>query len=289
MSANGQKVKAEQFRRLHHGPAMLVLPNAWDAASARIFELAGFPAIATTSSGVAAALGYSDGQQIGRDLLVEATARITRVVACPVSADVEAGYGESIAEIAHTVQRVIEAGVVGINIEDSLPRAGKALADISYQVELIQALKELGQSLDVPLVINARTDIFLRASASPESRVERAAERAEAYLRAGADCVYPIGSLPRHVIAELVQAIPGPINILMGSSSPALAELVSLGVARVTFGGGLMRAALGRLQALASELLDQSLPISLGKDALSDHDFESLFTKDQASPATHIG
>src|SRR5215467_6835298 len=112
MSANGQKVKAEQFRQLHRGSSMLVLPNAWDAASARIFELAGFPAVATTSSGVAVALRYRDGQQIGRDLLVEATARITRVVACPVSADVEAGYGESIAEITQTVQRIIEAGAV---------------------------------------------------------------------------------------------------------------------------------------------------------------------------------
>jgi 2-methylisocitrate lyase-like PEP mutase family enzyme len=279
MGANGQKVKAEQLCRLHHGPSMLVLPNAWDAASARIFELAGFPAVATTSSGVAAALGYRDGQQIGRDLLVEATARITRVVACPVSADVEAGYGESIAEIAHTVQCVIEAGAVGINIEDSVPWEGKQLADISYQVELIQALKELGQSLDIPLVINARTDVFIRAVGEPESRVERAAERAEAYLRAGADCVYPIGSLPSQVIAQLVKAIPGPINVLVGASSPPLAELASLGVARVTFGGGLMRAVLGRLQALASELLDQSLPLNLGRESLSDQGFEALYTK----------
>src|SRR5438874_9625105 len=117
MKSVGQNEKAAEFRRLHGGSPMLVLPNAWDAASARVLEQAGFPAVATTSSGVAAALGYSDGQQIGRDMLIEATARITRVVACPVTADIEAGYGASIAEVVQTVKAIIETGAVGINIE----------------------------------------------------------------------------------------------------------------------------------------------------------------------------
>ena len=160
MSSRVQKEKAAQFRRFHHEAPLLVLPNVWDAASARIVAQAGFPAIATTSSGVAAALGYSDGQQISRDMMIDAIARITRVVECPVTADIEAGYGNSIEEVLQTVKAVITTGVVGINIEDSLKQQEKALVDISYQVELIKALRELATSIDVPFVINARVDVF---------------------------------------------------------------------------------------------------------------------------------
>src|SRR5690348_3737268 len=150
MGSSTQKEMAAQFRQLHHESLPLVLPNAWDAASARIFELAGFQAIATTSSGVAASLGYCDGQQISRAMMIEAIARIARVVECPVTADIEAGYGNTIEEVLQTVKAVITTGVVGINIEDSLKQQEKALVDISYQVELIKALRELATSMDVP-------------------------------------------------------------------------------------------------------------------------------------------
>jgi 2-methylisocitrate lyase-like PEP mutase family enzyme len=258
--------------------SLLVLPNVWDAASARIVAQAGFPAIATTSSGVATALGYRDGQQISRDMLVEALARITRVVECPVTADIEAGYGNSIDEVLQTVKAVIATGVVGINIEDSLAHQESALADISYQVELLQALRELATSLDVPFVINARVDVFLLAIGEPESRFEHAVQRANAYLQAGADCIYPIALLDRTTIANLVKAINGPINILGGSPALPLPELAQLGVARVSFGGGLMRTALGHVRTVARELLEHGTYTSMNTESLSGSEFSSLFT-----------
>ena len=279
MSSKIQKERAAQFRRFHHGAPLLVLPNVWDAASARIVEQAGFRAIATTSSGVAAALGYSDGQHISRDMLVEALARITRVVECPVTADIEAGYGNSIEEVLQTVKDVITTGVVGINIEDSLKQQEKALADVSYQVELIKALRELATSMDMPLVLNARVDVFLLAIGEPESRFEHAVHRANAYLQAGADCIYPIGILDRAVIANLVKAINGPINILGGPPMPTLPELAQLGVARVSLAGGLMRSVLGHLRSIAQELLETGAYTRMNTEALSSSEFSSLFIK----------
>lgn len=278
MNSKVQKERAAQFRQLHQGAPLLVLPNVWDAASARIVAQVGFPAIATTSSGVASALGYKDGQHISRDMLIEALARITRVVECPVTADIEAGYGNSIDEVLQTVKVVIATGVVGINIEDSLKQQEKALVDISYQVELIQALRELASSMDVPFVINARVDVFLLAIGEPESRFEHTVQRANAYLQAGADCIYPIGILERTTIANLVKTIDGPINILGGPPAPTLPELAQLGVARVSLAGGLMRSALGHVRTIARELLEHGTYASMNTEALSGSEFRSLFT-----------
>jgi 2-methylisocitrate lyase-like PEP mutase family enzyme len=278
-SSGGQSAQAERFRQLHQrGSSLLVLPNAWDAPSARIFEQLGFPAVATTSSGVATALGYPDGELISREQLIDAVRRITRVVSCPLSVDIEAGYGSSISAIEETLLLVVEAGGVGINIEDSRPASQPELVDPSYQAELIAALRQKATSLGVSVVINARIDVFLLEVGEPERRVERAAERALAYLEAGADCVYPIGVLPRQWMADLVAMIPGPINILAGPFAPPLRELGELGVARVSFGGGLMRAALGHTRAAARELLEQGTYAHLGQEALSGDEFEALFS-----------
>ena len=274
----GQAEKAERFRLRHQkGSPLLILPNAWDAPSARIFEQLGFPAVATTSSGLATALGYPDGERISRDQLIEAVERIARVVNCPVSVDIEAGYGTSIPAIQETVKMIIKAGGVGINVEDSRPASQPELVEPEYQVDLIAAIREKVTSLGVPVVINARTDVFLLEVGEPERRVELAVERARAYLEAGADCVYPIGALPRQWIADLASSIPGPINVLAGPFAPPLRELAALGVARVSFGGGLMRAALGYARAAARELLEQGTYALLGQEALSGQDFETLF------------
>ena len=279
MDVTTQRARAEQFRSLHHAAPMLVLPNVWDAASARIIEQAGFPAVATTSSGIAAALGYPDGQHMSRDLMIDAIARIVRVVNCPLTADIEAGYGESIAEQVETVGAVIATGAVGVNIEDSLIHTPDALAEIDDQVKLIAALRELAQSLGIPFVINARVDVFLRSTGEPADRIAQATQRANAYLRAGADCVYPIGRLDRETIARLVAAISGPINIMGGPPQPTLPELAQLGVARVSLAGGLMRAALGRLRAIARELLERGSYETLSADALSGADLGALFAE----------
>ncbi|HKV57434.1 MAG TPA: isocitrate lyase/phosphoenolpyruvate mutase family protein, partial [Ktedonobacteraceae bacterium] len=193
MATITQKEKANQFRQLHSGPGMLVLPNAWDAASARILERAGFQAIATTSSGVAASLGYPDGQHISRDMLLGVVASITRVVSCPVSIDLEAGFGDSIEEVVKTVKAIIKTGAVGINIEDTTKQGQPSLVDRTYQIELLKAIQGAAASMDVPLVINARTDIYLLPGDDVGHRFEQAVERANAYLQAGADCAFPIG------------------------------------------------------------------------------------------------
>ncbi len=254
MTLSTQKARANQFRELHHGPSPLLLPNAWDAASACILAQAGFQALATTSSGVAASLGYPDGQHISREMLIEVVARMTRVITCPLSVDLEAGYGEDIAEVLKTVKAIIAAGAVGINIEDSTKQREQSLVDVSFQVELLTAIREMASSMDMPLVINARTDVFL-LPVGATGGFEEAVQRLNAYRRAGADCLFPIGVSDAGTIANLVQAIQGPINIVAGPRTPALPELAQLGVARVSFASGLMRATLAHLRRIARELL----------------------------------
>ena len=276
MAIINQKDKAVMLRQLHTGPQILVLPNAWDAASARVFEQAGFPAVATTSSGVAAALGYPDGQRISRDMLVENVAQITRVVKCPITVDIESGFGSSMEEVLQTVRAIIAAGAVGINIEDSTKERERALVDISEQVELLKAIQETASSLDVPLVVNARTDVFLLQVGDPHKRLEQAVQRANAYREAGADCLFPIGVSDAGTIASLVQAINGPVNILAGSSTPTIPELAQLGVARVSFGSGPMRAVLARLRRIAHELREQGTYTSMSEEMLSGAELRGL-------------
>jgi len=276
MTSSTQKNKAVQFREMHHGPSILVLPNAWDVASARIFEQAGFRAVATTSSGVAASLGYPDEQRISRDMLIEVVERITRVVECPITVDIEAGYGDTMEEVLETIKAVIAAGAIGINIEDSTKGQVKSLVDVSFQVGLLKAIQETALSMDVPLVVNARIDVFLLAIGDPARRFEEAVQRSKAYRQAGADCVFPIGLSDTHTIADLVQASNGPINILAGSTTPSIAELARLGVARISFGSGMMRATLARLRHIARELLEHSTCTSMIDEMLSGAEFRAL-------------
>ncbi len=277
MITPGQQEKAIQFRQLHTLPPILVLPNAWDAASARILERVGFRAIATTSSGVAAALGYPDGQHISRAMLVESVVRITRVVSCPVTVDIEAGYGNALEEVLQTVRAVIEAGAVGINIEDSTKGQERALVDSSFQVELLKAICELAASMDMPLVINARTDVYVLPTGNAPARFEAAVQRANAYREAGADCLFLMGVSDAQLIADLVQAIHGPINIVAGPNTPTIPELEQLGVVRASLASGLMRATLGYLQRVAHELLERGTYNSLSEGAISGSEFRTLF------------
>jgi 2-methylisocitrate lyase-like PEP mutase family enzyme len=254
MEAELQRERADLLRWMHHEARPLVLPNVWDAASAAIVAGAGFGVIATTSSGMAAALGYSDGQRITRQMLVEGVARIMRVVTLPVTVDIEAGYGDTPDEVLRTVQDVIGTGAVGFNIEDSREWEGDQLVEVGEQAGLLRALRELATSLAVPFVINARVDVFLRDDGNLPARIAEAIRRGNAYLEAGADCVYPIGILDRATIAALVQGIQGPVNILGGPGAPTIPELAELGVARVSLGGRLQGVLLGHLRAIAREL-----------------------------------
>jgi 2-methylisocitrate lyase-like PEP mutase family enzyme len=245
--------KADELRRLHHGPPILVLPNAWDAASARLFEAEGFPAIATTSAGVAASLGYPDGAVAPAREMVEAIARIARAVRVPVTADIEHAYATTPSDVAEVVLRTIAAGAVGVNIEDYLPGAD-GLVPVSVQVDKIAAVVKAAAKAGVPVVVNARTDGCLRALDAPDARIDHAIARGRAYLAAGADCVFVPGVRDRDDIARLVRGIGGPINVLAVSGSPPIADLEAIGVARVSVGSGPMRASLAVARDVAREL-----------------------------------
>lgn len=247
MNAESQKAKCDAFRALHRGQ-ILVLPNAWDVASARVIQQAGFSAIATTSAGIAFTLGYPDGQRISREEMLAVVARIARAVQVPVTADVEAGYGHRPEDAARTARDVLAAGAVGMNLEDATGDPQHPLFDLTLQVERVKAVREL------PIVLNARTDVYLLEIGAPEKRYEEALRRMDAFRDAGADCVFIPGLRDAATIGRLVQDLQCPVNILAGPGSPSVPELEKLGVARVSLGSGAMRATLGVLRRITEEL-----------------------------------
>lgn len=249
-----QKARANAFRTLHRGNKLLLLTNVWDVASARMIEDAGFPAIATTSAGIAFSLGYPDGQKISRQEMLARVARIARAVKVPVSADVEAGYGDRPEDAAETARQVIEAGAVGMNLEDSMDDAQRPLLDLPLQLEKIRAVREAALKAGVLLVLNARTDVYLHQVGAPETRYDETLRRGAAYRDAGADCIFVPGVRDAETIEKLVRDLQCPLNILGGPGSLPISELEKLGVARVSLGSAPMRATLGLLQRMTLEL-----------------------------------
>jgi 2-methylisocitrate lyase-like PEP mutase family enzyme len=252
MTAQGRK--AEELRKLHGGSRVLVLPNAWDVASARVLEELGYPAIATTSAGVAFALGYADGQRITRDQMLEVVSRIARAVRVPVTADMEAGYGITQKDMAETAKAIVAAGAVGLNLEDVTGDTESSQVDTGLQVEKIRAIRETSASLGVSLVINARTDVYLLPIGPEATRFERTVVRLRAYRAAGADCVFAPGVKDRDLIEKLVKATGAPLNILVTPGCPSIQELQKIGVARASIGSGVMRSTLGLVRRIGKEL-----------------------------------
>lgn len=263
-----QAQKAALLKKLHYGPKILVLANAWDAVSARIVEEVGFPAVATTSAGVAATLGYPDGQRVSRDEMLEVVARVAHAVQAPVTADMEAGYGTTPAEMAETARGLIAAGAVGLNLEDMTGDDETSQVDVALQMEKIRAIREASAAAGVPLVVNARTDVYLMPIGPPETRFERTVERLRAYAKAGADCVFAPGLKDVGTIEKLVKVVDVPLNILLMPGAPNLNELENLGVARASIGSGLMRATLGTARKLAKAMLERRDDWSLFAEAV---------------------
>jgi len=256
MSLSPQAQKAELLRKLHHGPRILILANAWDVASARIIEDLGAPAIATTSAGIAAALGYQDGEQLSRDEMLEVVARIAAAVRVPVSTDFEAGYSDTLEGLAESVKALVSAGAVGLNFEDITGPNESDHVDFATQVKKIQTIREVSKAaLGVQLVINARTDIYLLPIGPEATRFDRTVERLRAYRQAGADCVFAPAVKEADTIGRLVKAIDAPLNILLMPGCPSINEMEKLGVARVSAGSGIMRSALGHTRRVAQQLL----------------------------------
>jgi 2-methylisocitrate lyase-like PEP mutase family enzyme len=255
MEIKVQAEKAEKLRKLHHGPRILALPNAWDVVSARILEEVGHPAIATSSAATAFSLGYPDGQSISRREMLDAVARITRAVRVPVTADLESGYGKTPEEIADFTKAMVASGAVGLNFEDVTGDDESTHVELGLQVQKIRAIRETAAALGVPVVINARSDIYLMPIGPETTRFQRTVERLHAYRDAGADCLFVPGLCDREIIAKLVEAVDAPLNILASAGCPSLEDLEKMGVARVSAGSSAMRAAMGAFQRVAKDWL----------------------------------
>jgi 2-methylisocitrate lyase-like PEP mutase family enzyme len=266
-----QQEKAKRLVELHHADAPLVLVNVWDAASACIVEQVGLPAIATSSAGVAYALGHADGQHLSWEEMIAAIRRVANAVELPVTADIEAGFSSSAQQLEAAIQDVISAGAVGVNLEDALPEHGEQgpLYSLPEQIARIEAVREAGEQQGVHIVINARTDAYWQKGVSPEEALRNTIERGKAYLKADADCIFVPGLKSADHIRMIVKEVKAPVNILATAGTPSIPELKQMGVKRISMGSGPMRAALGLLRRIAHEaqttgtyelLLDGAVP-----------------------------
>jgi 2-methylisocitrate lyase-like PEP mutase family enzyme len=270
-----QADKAQDFRGLHHGKRMLILPNAWDVPSARVFENAGFPAVATSSAGLMVSLGYPDGEVMDRDQFVSTVRRIAGVLLVPLSVDIVAGFGKTTKEVLTTVKAILRAGGIGINIEDFV-HATKKLYPIERQVENVRGIRKLGDTVGIPLVINARTDALRFGTGDEEAKFAEAVRRAIAYRDAGADCVYPMGLIEAVSIRRFLKELDFPINVMVRKGLPPITELENLGVARVSFGPSASYAAMGLLKRAAKEVLEKGTYGNLVDGAISFDELNSL-------------
>lgn len=258
MVSSIQKEKAEMFLKFHYDPEILVLLNSWDAGSSKLIEACGYKAIATTSMGIAASLGYPDCEVIQLSEVLQIVTGIVNAVQVPVSVDFEAGYGNNVDEILESVKKLIATGVVGLNIEDSI-ELSPALIDEMEFCERISAIRALSDSLGFHLVINARTDSFYTSSGSTHEKLAESIRRGNKYREAGADCIFVQPVWEKETIRTLVKEINAPINILSNPSigaglPPSVQELQDMGVARLSLGSSLMKATLALIKKVADEL-----------------------------------
>ncbi|MGW4423544.1 isocitrate lyase/PEP mutase family protein [Streptosporangium sp. NPDC004631] len=249
--------KAELFHSLHTGGEVLVLANAWDVASACLVEEAGARAVATTSAGVAWSLGAPDGDRLDRDRALDLVARVAAAVGVPVTADIESGFADTPEGVAETVRGVLDAGAVGVNIEDARYDGSSPLRPVQEQCDRIAAARQAADAAGIPLYINARADVYLCAVGDPAGRLDATLERATAYLAAGASGVFVPGVVDPATVSALTGAIAAPLNILAGPGAPAVAELAGLGVARVSVGSKVVAAAYAAARQATRELLTE--------------------------------
>ncbi|CAM5532104.1 isocitrate lyase/PEP mutase family protein [Streptomyces narbonensis] len=279
-----------QLLHSYHSGSTLVLPNAWDAASAALFAEAGAKAVATTSGGVSWALGRPDGQGLSRTEMLAMAERIASVVDVPVTADIEGGYGPSAHDVAETVRAAVAAGVVGINLEDS-GAADSTLFGVEAQAERISAAREAAAQVGVQdLLINARTDVFLFEVGAASERFDEVVSRAKAYAEAGADCLFVPGLVSLPVLKLLVAASPLPVNAMTGPGGPGVAELAAAGVQRISVGTAMAEIAYTAARAAARELLAEDGDVKDGepKDADSTGGESGTADTKDADPLTYF-
>lgn len=258
------------FHQLHEGPQPLLLPNAWDAGSARLMESLGAAAVATTSAGVAWTHGYPDGNALPVRLLIATVATITRAIRVPLTVDIEAGYADDPPAVEETVAKVVEAGAVGINIED-----GASTPDLLCLK--IERAKRAGQHFNVDLFVNARTDVYLRGLAPEGKRVAETLARARLYRNAGASGLFVPGLRDPEEIRAIAAGAGLPLNVMAWPGLPAASELAQLGVRRLSAGSAIAQALFGKAAALAADFLKSGKSEPLGTGAMAYADINALF------------
>lgn len=256
-----QKEKAELFLKYHLDKEILVLLNSWDIGTSKLIEACSYKAIATTSMGIAASLGYPDCQVIKLSEMIGAIKGIVNAVKVPVTVDIEAGYGNNLEEIIESVKKIIATGIAGINIEDSIDLSPALIDELEF-CERISAIRALSDSLGFHLVINARTDSFYTSSGTLKEKLTESIKRGNKYHEAGADCIFVQPVSDKEIISALVNEINAPINILLNptigsGATTSINELQDLGVARVSFGSGLMKATLALIKKVADEISEK--------------------------------
>jgi 2-methylisocitrate lyase-like PEP mutase family enzyme len=265
---------AERLRRLHHGGKILVLVNVWEVAGARVLERMGMPAVATSSAAIASMLGYADGERISRDEMLGMVQRIATGVGLPVTADLEAGYAKTPEGTATTASALLEAGAVGMNLEDG--EEEKRLTDLALQVEKIHAAKDVGRAAGVDIVLNARSDVFLLPYGGARWRFKEAVRRATAFREAGAGCVFLPGLGDAGTIERFLKESPGPLNILISKGGLPTGELERLGVARASYGSGPARAALATFRRIVEEAQAAGTCRAMTEDLFSYDEMQAL-------------
>lgn len=265
--------KARRLRELLQAPEIVIMPGAFNVLSALLFQHLGFQAIQGSSSGFANAQGYAD-LAIGRDRTVEVTRQVASAVSIPVNADGEDGFGGP-EEVRATVRALVEAGAVGMNMEDGDRERHGALVDVAYQLDKIAAFMDARKVLGAEFLLNARVDSFMAIRDDRATALKDAIERGQAYAEAGADCVFFFGPSEADDIRNLAKEVPAPISILAGSGVPGPRELQELGVARVSYGSQFLRMAVGAVRRFSMELLEKGTHDSLA-DAVSGPDMKAI-------------
>ncbi len=280
MNPHKQKQLADEFLALHHAPTILILANAWDVASAKIFELEGFKAIGTTSAGISSTLGYADIQKMSLAENLQVVQRIVNNTTLPVSADIEAGYATSIEGVVKAAQAVLNIGAVGLNLEDGTGDPTAPFFDTVLQQDKIKAIREMAVAQGIHLVINARTDVIMFQDESLQT-LREAIDRGNAYREAGADCIFvpDVGNLGKKTIPILVKEIDAPLNIIAGATTPSISELQEMGVARVSLGPRPMRAVLTQLRKIAKELMTTGTYNLMAESSISYSEVNQWFTR----------
>ncbi len=247
--------KSRKLRELVRAPEILVMPGAYDVLSALLFERMGFKAIQGTSGGIAAASGYADGEVMSRDLFIAASASFAAAVNVPFNADGERGYGDENG-VRETVRALVSRGVAGMNLEDGAAKGKGGLVEISEQLRKIKAIVETKRELGSEFFLNARVDAFHVFPDDPKRALDEAVRRGNAYAEAGGDCIFYLFLHSAEIIGRIVKEVKAPISILAGPQSPSVSQLQDLGVARVSYGSGFLKAAITGAKRLAQEILE---------------------------------